>query len=401
MKQFCRLSPIDHAFTGKGAYPIEFMFYYPNGLDVSRLQIKLDSLSSIFWPVFGKLEESVDQLLKVSWTGEKATIIEEDWRDRDMPDFSDPKDVAKFSTPVDSEVGKDLAAFKVFHLKQGSALAVNISHCIVDGYSYFLFMWHWSTMCQKFSLSNKTKRSLSLPVHDRSLLTPKEVDQDPAVDNETCFQKTGFSLHSSPREFSWDDCQWKFYRYPVSDVKQILSDFNSSEQRVSVNDVLCAMLLKDVLAKENFFNEEAVISSAFDYRRIIRSLGKRYFGNAVRTASFKLATEELSSMSIGDLALQVGRTNRSIKEKEAWESLSYMEGLRLKKSTWEIPIVQGARVADPNNGILMTNLSRVPEIDFGSGPAEVVVILTPAPRSAVITKANEDFVVRLSPPAKT
>lgn len=49
------LSPIDHVFTGVGAYPIEFAFAYDGTLDPGRLRASLDQTLESFWPLRSKL----------------------------------------------------------------------------------------------------------------------------------------------------------------------------------------------------------------------------------------------------------------------------------------------------------------------------------------------------------
>ena len=45
------LSPIDHVFTGRGAYPIEFVFSYAGAMDAGRLEESLRRALAVFPPV--------------------------------------------------------------------------------------------------------------------------------------------------------------------------------------------------------------------------------------------------------------------------------------------------------------------------------------------------------------
>lgn len=399
-----RLSPVDHLFTGTGAYPIEFLIKYPNRLDQKTLQKSLNRIVSLFWPLFGRIKNNKSKTFNLSWNGEKAKLGMTDLTNNPMPDFKDPKTLSQFSLPVESVPEKPLSAFHLYQLKEGSALVVNLSHCIVDGYSYFYFLSQWANLSRKFSFKNLMERLLFRPNHNRELLTPPTFPKEPVLKEEECFETTGSTFSQEKRTFGWEDCQWEFYEFLIDDINREKEKINllhksGSKKKLSSNDILCAMLLKKLVEEGRFFKEKARISSAFDYRRVLPKLGPKYFGNAVRAASFDIPTSEIQKSNLQDLALKFRKTTDSITIEKAWDSLAYFEGARLSNQGG-FDFIQSMHVSDPSCGLLITNLSRapLPKLDFGTGSPDELVILTPAPRTAVVTKRGDSLIVRVSPP---
>ena len=59
--------------------------------------------------------------------------------DRADLDLNSPRDLAAFHLPVFSVPGEPLTRLTYGRIGSGSALAINISHCVADGYSFFMF----------------------------------------------------------------------------------------------------------------------------------------------------------------------------------------------------------------------------------------------------------------------
>lgn len=401
-----RLSPVDHLFTGNDAYPIEFLIKYPNTLEATALQKSLEKAVRLFWPLMARLNSEDGKNFDIVYKGEQPKLNIIDWSNEPMPNFKNANCLAKFSVPIESVSGTPLSSFNLYQLKKGSALVVNTSHCLVDGHSYFFFLSYWASLTQRFSLKNLFKQILTRPKHKRELLMPNSVPSNPDLSDDHFFKVTGSSLSKKPRHFGREDCQWEFFHFPINEVKGYSESINNRikagrGQRVSSNDVLSALLLKRLVDDGRFFKDKARISSAFDYRRILPKLGPLYFGNAIRAASFEISTLEIKNSSLKDLALKFRNTTNSITREKALASLALFEAARLAQNGG-MEFIQSFHVSDPSCGFLITNLSRVPfeKLNFGNGAPNEAIALTPAPRTGVVTKKGNSFIVRVSPPKK-
>lgn len=186
-----KLSPVDYLFTGYDAYSIEFLIKYPNTLEASSLQKSLEKAVYLFWPLMGRLNSVDGKNVDIVFKGERPKLNVIDWRHKPMPDFKNADCLAKFSLPVKSVSGSLLANFNLYQLQKGSALVVNISHCLVDGYSYFFFLSSWANLNPTFSLKKIFKQILTRPKHNRELLTPNFVASAPDLSSDQFFKRTG------------------------------------------------------------------------------------------------------------------------------------------------------------------------------------------------------------------
>ena len=154
------LSPIDHVFTGRGAYPLEFVFAYGGPLDVERLSSSLRQTLALF-PAVGSrlvllpggaygLEPSEDGCsFEVATSGTA---------------FADSAERCAFVAPVETVPGQPLARVRLTRTPDGSVLGVSLSHAVVDGFSYFYFLSAWSQVFHG--------RPVPPPWLDRGLLQP-------------------------------------------------------------------------------------------------------------------------------------------------------------------------------------------------------------------------------------
>ncbi|MGE0526688.1 MAG: acyltransferase [Bdellovibrionales bacterium] len=408
-----RLSPVDHVFTGPGAYPIEFLFRYNVHLDPGRLQAGLERMVPLFWPVAGRLRarsgdsKLARQSYDLVWEGEMPELQVTDRRSVPFPNLSSPDSVLPLRVNVESAPGRALFGFHLYQFREGSALVVNISHCVVDGYSYFYFISSWAQRCRRLTLRDLLFYLLGRPDHRRSKLVPTtELNGDYLFDGDECFKKLGISLATGGRNQDRTECNWEFFEFSFEEVEAALARANSSltihksdmPARLSVNDILSALILKRLADTENFFGDRARVAMAFDYRRVLPQLNSKYFGNAVRAAAFELPTAEIRGMETDILARQFRACTHSINVENSIESLKYLEKARIEQG---LSYVQSLQVADDQCGLLITNLSRVPPalMDFGDGAPIQSVALTPAPRTAVITRQSQGYSVRVSLPS--
>ena len=380
-----RLSPIDHIFTGRGAYPINFVFSFEKTLDAARLRAGLDRTLESFWPLKSQLVKSGpnDLSFDVSlngwrWNEEKS---------QRRTSFDDVAALAKSIPCAISEPGHNLLEISLQQNAEGTRLAVSASHCVVDGYSYFLFLTSWA----------KASRELPFvePIVNRDLLRPNHlVPHKAPIDRERVFNDCGVSFAEQKRP---DDAssavRWTTHDFKRAEIDQLMKSVEGIE-RFSQNDVLATQIWRNFMKEFPGETLKDVADYSFgcpvDYRRLSKRVNPLYFGNAIRCASFKLGVDEFAKASHADLALRLRRAVESVDDAAVERSLECLESLRLRDG---LNAMERFHVADPNNGFMVTNLSRLPlfEMDFGTGAPNDFRILTPAKRSGVILPLRDGF----------
>jgi hypothetical protein len=398
-----RLSPVDHIFTGPGAYPVQFFLQYSCHLDPDELYKGLKSIAPIFWPVAGQLRKFGDQSYEVVWDGSTPKLDVINCRDRAFPSPSDANALLGLRTTIDSSIGNPLSHFSLYHFDEGSALVANISHCIVDGYSFFYFLSQWAARVKRGPIQNLKSRIFANPIHSRHLLVPKNLGMERLqYTDQEVFKRLGISYSRKSRKQDVKNCVWQFHNFSKEEIKMYQDQDGAQSpggKRLSSNDIISALIVKKFIAERWFFKGLARVATAFDYRRVLPDLSPRYFGNALRAASFEMSVEQLEKMTEIDIAKQVRRATASINIENSWGSLRYLEMARLKPDGG-LRFLQGMRVVDEASGLLFTNISRVStdQFDFGYGKPTRLIPLTPAERSAVITSQEGGYSVRVSPP---
>ena len=158
--------------------------------------------------------------------------------------------------------------------------------------------------------------------------------------------------------------------------------------RLSHNDTAAAWLWKKYLVE--WAGEDpsldTYVSCPVDFRRIHPAVGPAYFGNAVALATASIPHGELAGAPVGDLATRVRRAVDAIDAEAARRSLVALESLRRAEG---LGAMEECHVVHPRQGLLLTNLSRlpVPEVAFDAGPPVAFDILTPGVRGAVALPA--------------
>jgi hypothetical protein len=378
-----RLSPVDHVFTGQGAYPINFLFFFKEKIAAEKLKDSLEKTLALFTPAASRLVEENKTLffkeeVRYGWNFQKAL------KSPDMSKLSEMGSLLKSSKSV---VNENLLEVTLTHFDEGSSLGVSLSHCVVDGYSYFMFLGAWSKLFRGLETYK--------PDLDREKLVVMAKNTY-SLDEEGLFDATGFSFSPHERPGDESEVKWEVINYTEETLKKLYSEVSAqSGSRLSLNDVLCADLWKKLVLKYQKKDQELTFSCAFDYRRVLKNIGPLYFGNAVRGASFKLSYEDVVKTSIAGIAEKIGTTVRGINEEKTVDSLGTLENLRKEMG---LSSMTRFHVAHPELGFLMTNLSRLPllEIDFGAGTPVDFRILTPAKRSAVILPLSAGLRVQIA-----
>lgn len=379
------LSPIDHVFTGSGSYPIEFVFSYNTQIDAKKLLSSFKETITYFPPMQSQLKKEDNRYwFEQNEKGYHFEVITSDIN------FEETSKREIFIDPVLTVEEEPLTRIRLTQTPKGSVLGVSISHSITDGFSYFYFLASWARIFHG--------KSIFPPSHQRELLI-RDAENKP-VSSEELVATTGLFLNKKRSDIQRDKLIWETVKYSNEELKSLLSATQKEcDARLSFNDVIVASLWKKYMKQWRKKEEDftTYISCPFDYRRLLKDFPKTYFGNAVTLASTPLSYEHLMNAKLSELAILVRNSIASIDENyifdgiEALTSLTNCEG---------IDVNEKIHVCDPDSGLLVTNLSRLPvkDIEFNAGPPVKYEILTPAHRGAVVLPGHDGIEVRVCCP---
>ena len=393
-----RLSPVDHVFTGRGAYPLEFVFAYGGPLDAERLADSLERTLALF-PGAGSRLVRLDgeaYALEPSPDGCSFEV------GTSGTGFADAADRHAFVDPVETIEGPPLARFRLTHAPGGSVLGVSLSHAIVDGFSYFYFLSAWSHVFHG--------REVPLPWLDRGLLQPGSATADssgpvhPESLGMTAGEPLGMTgcglfLDERRKAIPRDRLRWTRRAFPRAELRELLAEAQAEcPVRLSHNDVLAAWLWRTHVPEWADPREPlAFLSCPVDLRRTLPGFPPTYFGCAVALASAQVERGRLAGASLADLARRVRDAVAGIDEAAARRTLAAIDRLRRQEG---LAALERLHVVHPRAGLLVTNLSRLPvrEIVFDAGPPVAFDILAPAERCAVVLPAEDGLDVRICLP---
>lgn len=369
------LSPIDHVFTGRGAYPIEFVFAYEGRIDAGRLEESLGRAIEVFPPVgsrFVRLDEA--SLAFEPYEGGCVFSVASSptgW------DATERKDV--FLDPVSGKEGEPLGRVLLTRTPSGCVLGFSLSHAVADGYAYFHFLTSWARLFRG--------EPILPPSHDRAALSAglDGAGAGDAVD-------AGGLFRAGPRP-DVDRVRLRIDRHVLSRAELVAmhrAAQGGTPVRLSHNDTAAAWLWKTRLARWSGEDPalETYVSCPVDFRRLLPAAGPAYFGNAVALAKASIPKGELAAVPPGDLATRVRRAVDAVDAAAARRSLAALEAFRRSEG---LAAMEECHVVHPAQGLLLTNLSRlpVPEVAFDAGPPVAFDILTPGVRGAVALPAPD------------
>jgi hypothetical protein len=390
------LSPIDHVFTGRGAYPLEFVFAYGGEIDALRLAESLRRTLALF-PAAGsrlvRLEDDAYGLEPVA----DGCVFEVG---TSPAGFADAADRLAFVDPVETLPGRPLARVRLTHTPTGSVLGVGLSHAIVDGFSYFYFLSAWSRVFHG--------RDVPSPALDRGVLQPGDPPSaspgttGPAAERpgpESVRKACGLFLDGLRPAVPRDRLRWTRRLFPKPELSALLAEAQAEcPVRLSHNDVVAAWLWREhVPGWAGAGEETAFLSCPVDLRRVLPGFAPTYFGCAVALANATIERERLAEATLADLARRVRDAVAGVDEAGARRALAVIDGLRRREG---LAGLERLHVVHPRAGILVTNLSRLPvrEIVFDAGPPVAFDILAPAERCAVVLPAEDGLDVRVCLP---
>ena len=366
------LSPIDHVFTGRGAYPIEFVFAYAGTIDAARLEESLRTAIDAFPPVGSRFVHCGDDTLAFErWDGGCTFHVA-----ASATDFDETEPKTLFLDPVDGREGEPLGRVLLTRTPRGCVLGFSLSHAVADGYGYFQFLTSWARLFRG--------EPVAPPSHARGALVPGLGAAPDAG------QGTGGVFRAGLRP-EVDRAHLRVSRHLLSRAE--LSALHGEAQaespiRLSHNDSAAAWLWRTYLVDwaDADPSLETYVSCPVDFRRLLPAVGPAYFGNAVALATASIPRGELAAAALGDLATRVRRAVDAVDAAAAERSLLELERLRRAEG---LGAMEACHVVHPRQGLLLTNLSRlpVPEVAFDAGPPVAFDILTPGVRGAVALPA--------------
>jgi hypothetical protein len=381
------LSPIDLVFTGRGAYPLEFVFGYRGRVDADRLGESLRRTLALFPHVGSRLVRTGGTFaLQPSPDGctfEVATAA---------TDFGETADRHALVDPVETVEGQPLARVRLTHTPGGSVLGVALSHAVVDGFSYFYFLSAWSRVFHG--------REVPPPALDRTRLAPgTEGGAAGALAPRTVREGCGLFLDARRPAIPRDRLRWTRRVFPRAELRELLRAAQAEcPVRLSHNDVVAAWLWRShVPGWADPGEETAWLSCPVDVRRVLPGFPATYFGCAVALANVTLERERLAEAPLAELARRVRDAVAAVDAERVRRSLQVIEVLRLQQG---LEGLERLHVVHPRSGLLVTNLSRLPvrEVEFDAGPPVAYDILAPVERCAVVLPAEDGLDVRICLP---
>jgi hypothetical protein len=383
------LSPIDHVFTGVGAYPIEFVFAYGERIDPDRLAESLRRTIALFPAAGSRLVRSGEAFaLEPAEDGWEFGVATSSLA------FADA-DRHAFVDAVETVEGQPLVRVRVTHTPEGSVLGVGMSHAVVDGFSFFYFLSAWSQVFQGKGV---------VPPHlDRSVLQPGGAPRgtpDPSGQGHSeSLGMTGLFLGERRPAIPRDRLRWTRRVLPRAELSALLAEAQGGcPVRLSHNDVVAAWLWRTYVPDwAGAAEETAFLSCPVDLRRVLPGFPPTYFGCAVAMANASIERERLAAAPPADLAKRVRDAVAAVDEARAWQSLLAIDRLRRQEG---LAALERLHVVHPRAGLLVTNLSRLPvrEIVFDAGPPVAFDILAPVERCAVVLPAEDGLDVRVCLP---
>ncbi|NIN67900.1 MAG: hypothetical protein GTO63_24975 [Anaerolineae bacterium] len=382
------LSPTDHVFTGVGSYAIEFVFAYQDRIDPGDLRRSLDRTLEHFWPLRSKLTRIAEH--SYGFQPADDGLIFETSRSSEI--FEDTDDVSHFVDSVHSVEGEPLTRIKLTQTPRGSVLGLSISHALVDGFSLFHFLTSWSRVFQGQRILN--------PSCERELLTTETPELQGLVTPDEVLARCGLFWAGKRPPVSREQLREERLLFSKEAMNELLAE---AEEDCGVplfhNDVLTAYLWRQCLTQWEKGDGSPItyVSCPVDFRRILRTVPRTYFGNALCSATASIDYEGLVGASLGKLALLIRKAVSQVRQDYVSGSLQTLERLRHQRG---LAVMEEIHVVPPQHGMLVTNVSRLPmqSLDFGGGIPTAFRALSSTQRAAGILPAEDGVEIRVFHP---
>jgi len=379
------LSPVDHVFTGRGAYPLEFVFSYADPIDPGRLESALRRVLEAFPAASSRfVRRGGRYALEPRPDGCVFEVASSDHA------FDDAPDRGRFVASVEALEGEPVTRVRLTRTPGGCVLGVAMAHAVVDGFSYFHFLAAWARTFhgQPFPAPVHARERLQSPARELRAL-------DAASVREGC----GFFFDAPRATGSRDGLRWTRRAFPRGELRRLREAAQAEcPVRLSHNDVVAAWLWREHASRWTSPGEPRTwVSCPVDARRFLPGFPPTYFGCAVTLASASIETERLAGEPLAALARRVRDAVAAVDADAMSRALGTIEAVRERLG---LEALERLRVVHPRAGLLVTNISRLPvrEIAFDAGPPTAYDILVPAERCAVVLPAADGLDVRVCEP---
>lgn len=381
------LSSIDSLFLGPAAYSIDFVFVFSGRLQAEPIRAALSEIAPRFAPAFSRLEATSPHSFAFS-----SKLAEPYFRERVLDsqvDLGSAESLSHALDTVESMPDSPLLKCVLSHCGDRSLLGLSMSHAVGDGYTYFALLLT--------ALSRALRgEDFSIEVaHKRQELIAEATSVE--INPEILFKNCGLSwTPRASRQSGRALLRWRRESLSLAEIKGFRASFIKDDRPdLSANALLVASLWKSFAERHRGPDTTLLsITCPVDFRRIYKDLSAGYMGNAINLAATRRPKHEVRSLSLQDLAHDVRKSIAAVNDLSIARSLSTLEAFR--QETGLVGISE-LHVAHPKDGLLVTNLSRLPmrDLDFGAGPPIAIHSLSLTPGAAVVLPASGGFDIRI------
>jgi Transferase family len=368
------ISQIDTIFAD-GSFPIEFLLFYKDRIETSKISTALNELSTSFWPIFG--EYSKGEILFDKYCEDDC--FNEEVFDQEFDKALTNQRIYENYYQINSQNLKKLFFLKIIQYRNGTLLIPKMKHLAGDGYSYFYFLSALAELTRNISTStqNHLSSTLYVPSHNRTILKD--------------FQFSDNSVGILPAD---EDFLNEYVEIPRIEVRHIIADLASSQnQKVSGNDILSAIVVKQMVEKQkSCFGDDIQLSIPIDVRIQIKEYGQHYFGNALMFQRINFKVTNIQNSDVKEIAIEIRKSMPLITKETYIKYLDSIENIINKGQ------INKLEPFDSRNGCLVTNLSQMPinKLNFGTGDPDLVFPLSIKKNSVAVLANRDNFILRIA-----
>jgi NRPS condensation-like uncharacterized protein len=381
------LLPIDYVFIGNGSYPIEFVFFFDYQIDDAKFKSALDKVLDQFYLLRSKLKK-VSPLEYQLQPADDGFVYE--YSDVTAAPFSPNPYI--YLNSVYTEENEPLVKIKMTQTAEGSALGINISHVVADGFSSFYFL-------SQLAKAYQGKEFASAEIIRDWFSTHRENAKN-KITMEQLISQTGFSGPFRKKEIRHEEVVWEHINISTSQIKQMLTEVATEfSGHLTRYDVVAAYLWKAYILKwqDGKFPEKTYITIPLDIRRFPGLVSANYFGNGACIVVGEMEYEKFMHSKLGELAQCIRSAINKVDKEYVCNSFNVLEEYRREEGMEKM---RELHVTHPHAGIMVTDLSRVTleGMDFGQGKPTRFLPVTPTQRGTIVFSTQEGLRVDICYP---